>query len=232
MNAQVKRVAVALCLVLGATTGAHGAVWYVTPTGTGDGASWEDAGPLQDVVDAAEEGDEVWVAAGAYTGSGTNVLTMQEGVDVYGGFAGDETDRDQRDWETHETIIDGEEARRCVNGADNAVLDGFTVTRGRADDGGGMLFGTATNCTFIDNTAVWEGGGMSGGTATDCTFTGNTANWDGGGMYEGTATDCTFTDNTAGWAGGGMFLGTAINCTFTSNTAEFFLAAGCFSEQP
>ena len=38
--------------------------------------------------------------------------------------------RNERDWNLHETVIDGESARRCVIGANDGILDGFTVTQG------------------------------------------------------------------------------------------------------
>ena len=46
------------------------------------------------------------------------VLSMAENVHLYGGFAGTETAREQRNWTAHITAIDGENSRRCVNGVD------------------------------------------------------------------------------------------------------------------
>jgi len=119
-------------------------------------------------------------------------------VQLYGGFAGTETERDQRNWIAHEAVIDGstalagEAAYHVVLGANSATLDGFTVSGGRArtsglssttKEGGGMFNGlvapTLVNCMFRDNAAESAGGAISNRSVagsiiiTDCTFTGN-----------------------------------------------------------
>jgi len=216
---------------------AWAAVWYVDKDNSGaeDGTSWATAfNTIQEGVDAGfnASGGEVWVAGGTYTGVGgnaggtDNVVVMKENVHLYGGFigigvGGNETSRDQRDWGAHVTTIDGEDARRGVYGANNATLDGFTVTRGKASGytgGGGMCNDasspTVTNCTFTSNLSEDNGGGMdnngsSSPTVTNCTFTGNAAanGGGGGGMCNDgsspTVTNCTFTGNSAQFAGGG-----------------------------
>ncbi len=238
--------------VTGLAAGARADIYYVKADSAAvepDGTSWAQAFPsIQAAIDTAvahgaSEADpaEVWVAEGTYTGAGENVVMMAEYVDLYGGFVGTEAARDARDGSAHQAIIDGEAVRRGVKGANNATLDGFTVTRGKAVDGGGMHYGAATNCAFIANTAEEYGGGMyytaatncaftantaeTGGamvgeTAVNCSFTGNTVTGSGGGMGYGTASNCVFTDNRAHWHGGGMYDGAATNCVFTGNTAE------------
>ena len=64
---------------------------------------------------------QVWVAAGTYrpTVGSDRVGSFQpkNGVGVYGGFQGDETDRTQRDWKAHPTVLeatDGNEAVEAV----------------------------------------------------------------------------------------------------------------------
>jgi len=135
-----------------------------------------------------------------------------------------------------------------VIGADNATLDGFTVTGGSANGtgnngiGGGMynLYSspTVTNCTFLSNSA-WDGGGgmvnwYSSPTVTNCTFSSNYAGW-GAGIYNGesspTVTNCTFSCNYAGNGGGGMYnhdysLPTVTNCIFFENSSTKGWGAG------
>ncbi|MHC4252460.1 MAG: choice-of-anchor Q domain-containing protein [Planctomycetota bacterium] len=156
---------------------------------------------------------------------------LKNGVGVYGGFAGNETARAQRDPEANPTVlsgdtgVEGDTADNCwhvfyhPDGLDldgTAVLGGFTVTGGNADgsdphdSGGGMhnyvSSPTVTGCTFTLNLAGWSGGGGIYGYASSpavmgCTFTLNSANA-GGGMCNEWFSDPTVT-----------------NCTFASNLA-------------
>jgi len=225
---------------------AFAAVWYVdtgNTSGVQNGESWATAfSTIQPAIEAAFDagGGEVWVAEGTYTSDLVAVVAMRPGVHLYGGFAGDETSRAERDWETRVTRIDGEDTRRCVFGADEATLDGFTVTRGYVDAGGGagmlnlLVSSTVRNCTFIDNEAGYNGGGIVNQacivSVTNCSFTGNEAAG-GGAIYNhassGTISNCTFTGNEAWYAstGGGAIYNfestvTVAGCTFTESWAE------------
>lgn len=91
-------------------------IWYVRsdalPAGN-DGLSWNFAfGKLQQALDKAQYGDEVWVSAGIYktTDDGDRYKTFRlpSGVKVYGGFTGVETERQQRNWTLHPTILSGD----------------------------------------------------------------------------------------------------------------------------
>ena len=95
---------------------------------------------------------EIWVAAGTYkpttTADRAISFSMPNGVKIYGGFAGTESTRDQRNWETNKSILSGDIGSENDN-TDNsyhviknsswldetAVLDGFTITGGKADGG-------------------------------------------------------------------------------------------------
>jgi hypothetical protein len=222
---------------------------------------------LQPALDAALSGDQIWVAAGTYTptaehgGSGDRYRSfqLQNGVALYGGFdptVGDAEWQD-RDWQVNPTILSGD-----LNGDDgpdfqnndensyhvfyhrdgtdldtSAILDGFVVTGGNANEGdwpyhagGGMhnysSSPTLSNCAFEGNWA-YSGGGMynenSSPVLTNCTFSENYGL--GGGMHNYDSspalTNCTFSNNSGG--SGGMYNHTSsspvlTNCIFSGNS--------------
>lgn len=163
-------------------------ILYATASGTGDCSSWANACSLQTALTAAIPGNEFWVAAGTYTPTtGTDrsaTFQLKNGVAIYGGFAGTETARVQRDPAAQITILSGdldgndddfpnkaENVYHVVTGATGAILDGCTITAGNAnsdppnDQGGGMFNNgnsnpTVMNVTFSYNWAE-AGGGMS-----------------------------------------------------------------------
>ena len=189
--------------------------------GANNGTLWTNAFiQLQSALAVAASGDQIWVAAGTYSatsdygigaGAAGDHFEMQNGVAIYGGFAGTETLLSQRNWTTHLTTLTGQGTRYHVFYHDNfynglaldttAVLDGFTITGATANgsnnyngadlgDGGGMYnYGcspTVTNCVFSGNSTTGYGGGMenwyAGPAVTNCTFSGNSAGSAGGGM--------------------------------------------------
>ena len=209
--------------------------------GANNGTSWADAYTnLQTALAAAVSGDEVWVAAGTYKPTATTDRTasfaMKNGVGIYGGFAGTETMRSQRNPTVNVTILSGDigmtpfplDNSYHVVTADgtvtaSGVLDGFTITGGRADSGvdptdrgGGVytILGSPSfvRCIFLSNHASNRGGGVrvaSGGPSfTDCTFQGNTASTAGAGLSAGfvdalTVRRCVFRSNSVGNSTGG-----------------------------
>ncbi|MCK5863050.1 MAG: right-handed parallel beta-helix repeat-containing protein, partial [Candidatus Hydrogenedentes bacterium] len=221
----------------------HATVWYVSPEGTGSGTAWAESGSLQATVDAAAEDDEVWVMAGTYTAITDPVLTMKDGVSLYGGFDGTETERDQRNWNVNVTTFDGESARRCVTGADDACLDGFTVANGSSSKGAGMYISNASpvisNCIFTNGSTNVEGGAgiyneYGAPVINNCTFSENyvsgsvLSGFHGAGVYSnGTllVSNCSFSNNLTakyGFGGGICTQGTAQinNCIFESNRSD------------
>ena len=219
----------------GATSGR---VIYVKNGGNNaaDGLSWANAkAGFQAGINAAVSGDEVWIKGGTYkptSGTDRSVsFCMKNGVAIYGGFAGDETDFNDRDWQVNETILSGD-IGTVGNSSDNsyhvfnhpvginltnsAVLDGFTIMASNANyPGGGGMYNnssdaTIRNCTFRNNN--------SGGNA--CIY--NAAS-------EPTLINCIFTKNS----GGGIIYNSlasnvyAENCKFIGNeTGKCFLNAG------
>ena len=86
------------------------AIIYVKSGATGNGSAWNNAyGSLVSALTAAQSSDEIWVSAGTYkptTGTDrTASFTLKNNVGIYGGFAGTETARDQRNITTNVTII-------------------------------------------------------------------------------------------------------------------------------
>ncbi len=81
--------------------------------GASNGFSWADAHTdLQPALVAASSGDEIWVAEGTYKPTnGTDRMisfTLVAGVAVYGGFAGTETVRGERDPAANVTTLSGD----------------------------------------------------------------------------------------------------------------------------
>ncbi len=233
---------------------ASGPILYVAPGGMTSGtcSSWVKACNLQFALNTvAVSGKELWVKQGTYK-PGTGRLAsfkLKNGVRIFGGFAGTETSRAQRNPATHITILSGDIAGDNVyhvvsgNGVSNtAILDGFTIKSGNAngasDNGVGAGFynnggsPTLRNLIFTSNTAASSGGGMfnysftSSPTLTNVTFSGNSSGTSGGGMYnDGSAanlTNVTFNGNAAANGAGIYSTDTSLtinNGTFTGNHA-------------
>jgi predicted outer membrane repeat protein len=217
---------------------------------SGSCSSWASACSLQYALAKAVAGQEIWVLAGVY--KPTTSLTdrnatfhLKNGVGLYGGFAGTETSRDQRNWQSHETVLSGDIDQNDVNidgnfiaetpedvkgknsyhvvttsGTSNAtVLDGFVITAGQA-------------CDWDDNNV--SGGGVynQGGSPVlmNIIFSANKAGGGAGMSSESgspTLVNVTFSANYAAVVGGGMEIrngqdGSPIltNVTFTKNHAE------------
>jgi hypothetical protein len=243
------------CLLFFACT-VHGAVIYVTPSGTGNGSSWSNALPgsaLQNAINTASPGDTIWVACGTYhpttTTSRTISFQLKNGVAVYGSFAGTETSLQQRilacgpcsilsgDIGTPNDFSDNSYHVLFNTGNDTtAVLDGFVVRDGNANGtvydeiGGGIL----NNGNFA---------GVCTPVIRNCFITANQAHYGGGifnnGSNAGNASphiiNCIITSNSA-FDGGGIdnygYAGNAsphvINCVIASNHASLLGGGGMY----
>ena len=218
--------------------------------------SWANACELSYALTSTVSGQQIWVAAGTYkpTTDTDRLATfrLKVGIAIYGGFAGTETALSERNPVDNVTILSGdlngddvgftnnsENVYHVVTGADNVILDGFTIMGGNAngtdphDSGGGMYNrsrsnATLTNITFSGNMAT-AGGAMhneiSHPALTNVTFINNSANM-GGAMNNvsshPTLTNVTFSGNEAGF-GGAIYdnSGSPIltNVTFSGNVA-------------
>lgn len=126
-----------------------------------NGKSWEDAFTrIQDAIASAgklglNEILEIWVAEGIYY---EHDLHVPSGVQLYGGFAGDETVRAERlDSWSHPTIVDGEKRGRCFECEHRTVIDGFVIQNGRdwsAGEGKGAAILAYNNDVKIRNNLI------------------------------------------------------------------------------
>jgi predicted outer membrane repeat protein len=242
-------------------------------SGTNTGENWDNAFvELGDALTEALCGDSIWVAEGTYkptnevegTDDRYKTFQMKNGVEIYGGFPNDVNTAEfqDRDSWVYETVLSGDIGTiddandNCYHvfyhpaGTDldeGAVLDGFTITAGHANDitthpfdsGGGMYNDgsspTVSNCIFSDNFAINRGGGMRNDNNSvpviiNSAFSGNSANSYGGGIYNFNYsgpifTNCVFSGNS-GSRGGGIYNNisspTVTNCTFSNNTASSY----------
>lgn len=95
-----------LLLFLGSYLGitAQTKVYYVSPTGVGDGTSWETTTTLQTALQNAVAGDQIWVQGFEQITSADQLyiapadgFSLKSGVQLYGGFKGDETNVNSRE---------------------------------------------------------------------------------------------------------------------------------------
>ena len=150
------------------STNVFATIHYVSNTGsnTAPYTSWATAGTgLQAVINASSVGDSVFVKAGTYYPnsyppySGTPTLTsrdytffVKDGVKIYGGFAGTETDFSQRSITLNVTILSGNigslasvtdncwhvvTASASSAGGGGVTVDGFTIQEGHDENGAG-----------------------------------------------------------------------------------------------
>ena len=89
-----------LFLVAVSAVMAQSKIYYVTPNGTDVAEGWTNTMTLTDALTAAKAGDQIWVQGSEsgtiYTAPATG-FTLNSGVQLYGGFKGDETTLDARE---------------------------------------------------------------------------------------------------------------------------------------
>lgn len=208
--------------------------WYVDAAAspsTADGTSWDTAIPyLQDALEAALPGDAVWIAGGVYKPTTNNDRTasfrLKDGIKLYGGFAGTETQLQQRDWQTYPTILSGDIGMPGVPD-DNSYnilyatqtgfdtrLDGLIFEDGNANhpDNVNILFfekGHSGSAVFLDGLGA---GNFAYLTIANSIFRRNWSDYYGavyangrnGGKSAVQIENCTFTKNYCGGGGGAV----------------------------
>ena len=127
-------------------------VKWDSPT-DGPGNDWDHAyHTITAAHNAAIAGDEIWVA-GDEAHPYFERFTLKSGVGHYGGFAGTESVRDERNWVINKTIIDGSGQGDVVTGAGGATLDGFTVRNG-GDSPHASILCNSSSPTITNNTIL------------------------------------------------------------------------------
>ena len=206
--------------------------------------TWETASDnLQDALALANTSDQIWVSKGSYTpdqgeaqipGNREATFRLKPNVALHGGFAGSETEKNQRSQSQNPSILSGdlleddhilngsrsENSYHVITGIDlnsSAIVDGFSIISGNADgpddlrSGGGahLINSSATfiNCSFSGNSAV-NGGAVSNVDHSSPTLI-----------------NCAFFGNLAQISGGAIRNSSysspsLINCSLSGNTAS------------
>ena len=197
--------------------------------------------------DTLKSTDQVWIAKGTYTLTGT--LTANKAIKVFGGFAGTETAITNRAkgtnaWDfTNATVLDG--AATIPQGILNISVDGLTVqnfkgalvspTPGYGGGTGAYIAGAYVmqNCIVTGNvytaTGTQGAGGVrvTGGKLLNSHIFGNSSSAGGGGVaFQSTSeiNGCLIENNTSTGGGAGIMTsnsggGSVINCIVKNNTA-------------
>lgn len=207
---------------------------------------------------------------GQTNNSRSAVFQLRSNVALYGGFAGHETLLNERNWQSNVTVLSGDleqnDTGKDANGVTipaqivganayrvvmsngltaTAVLDGFTITGGKADGnsaspcntgcGGGInneqSSPTLRNLSIIGNYTTNHGGGIynlnSHPTVQNVMIKANHASILGGGMYNinsnPTLTNVVLSGNLASSRGGGLYNNSSnpviTNATLSGNRA-------------
>lgn len=187
--------------------------------GDGDGTTWERAFSLPSLAAAAARaGQEIWIGAGVYPPADMNAptLTLKTGVNVRGGFRGDEVAFNQRSDDRALVVLTGDvdsnddaaEVSSFLDNAAHVLLAPDDTVAVRVD----VLTARAGNAAGPG--AARDGGGLRAVRANlelvNVEFVSNAAAGDGGAVYledsVARLTDVTFRANTANNAGGGLML--------------------------
>jgi uncharacterized repeat protein (TIGR01451 family) len=122
--------AVLLFLTLLTAQAAHAQIYVDRDaSGANDGTSWSDAyTDFQDAINAASGSDEIWIAEGVYVPGNSRsdsfvIDDSKNGLKIYGGFEGNESNRTDRNPSEHPTVLSGD-----VDGNDNTNANGFIIS--------------------------------------------------------------------------------------------------------
>ncbi len=204
-RAMIAAVLVVLVLAL-ASCVANAQVVYVngvTGSDANNGSSWGLAKKtVQAGIGAAAEFSEVWVAAATYK----EQITLTNFVYVYGGFAGNESARTQRNWNANVTVLDGGGSGTVVTTSAGGTLfgiDGFTVQNGSVGVSCLNSSPSISNNTITGNSSYGISCSSSSATVTNNEILGN----GGCGIFCFSSSSGTVMNNAIwGNTGGGIYV--------------------------
>lgn len=192
---------------------------------SGDGSTWVAAFQTigEALTAATTQNNEIWVAKGIYHEN----LSISKTVYLYGGFSLEDMIVEDRDLVNNSSIIEGDGTISVIRWDDSEFgrIDGFTITGGRAFQGGGISIQNhiepsfpninhqIVNCIIEHNEAIMFGGGIAINFGVveilESTVRHNRAGEDGGGIfsqYRFTLKQSLVFDNEC-TRGGGVFCG-------------------------
>lgn len=128
----------------------HLTTFLVSPDGNGDGTSWQNANSNihSAVLLNKLSRRNIWMKEGTYYGDTTAdyAYTFAGTASIYGGFAGNETELNQRDLSLHHTVIDGlnRHGLLSISGTSSSntslAINDITLQNGYSRNG---------NCVFV-----------------------------------------------------------------------------------
>lgn len=195
-------------------------------TGSNDGSSWTNAYTnLQTAIDMALIDDQLWVAAGVYKPSiniepDSNYFLINKKIEIYGGFFGNESNINERDWNTNFTILSGD-----INGDD--LVDDFSNSR---DDNAlhVLLIEAFANGSIVDGFTIQNGQAkLTDAPTSSTTGPTNFNDWSAGGILVEAPMEiknCTITQCSG-------YLGGAILIRIREENADEVLLENCLIER-
>lgn len=172
-------------------------VCRVTPAGSAfnDGSSWAVPVSLQQALTASGICTEIWVKKGVYKPTGATNETsfgIAGGVAVYGGFAGSESGRDQRDPAANLTVLSGDIDNNDTVDSNGVDVDASHIVGANSEHV--VTISQTNSSTVLDGFTVTGGGAANtftgGGLQCFCSsrlsrlvFSGNSSAYEGGAIY-------------------------------------------------
>ena len=218
------KITIILFLIFFASQKIFAVTHYVSKTGghIPPFTSWANAATnIQPAVNAASANDIVLVGNVIYYRNNEREISQKISLKSLNG--------------AENTIVDGNNYSRCfkLSGSVNIEIDGFTIKKGKAKEGGGIYcaYGDVVkNCIITRNSATENGGGVFcsyNDVVQNCTISFNSAYDNGGGVYlksGGTVQSSTIRNNRAHDYGGGVYFyngGIVQSCAIINNYTDY-----------